>query len=404
MLRIGAIASLVVVLLAIASIHVQQRILRNRAERLIADVQRIRLYESDWHEAQGLMERWGRWGRYEGKCSPDDCVYEIKLEDGVWKWLYSVSPKTAERLLELGFLRVHSFMGGRYAGVQVQFLVQDGHIWRTSAAVAIEVPPRRLFHDPEGDPEDGGYFVMIRTRATQSLARSLSGEWILGSDEELALHPYYKAGKPGGCTNCYLAVVTYSTRTPQPEITRLTSFDLSCITRFTPCKKLEDVLPAARDWHLYDGVTPDYMQAERPEPCKAPVWVRSRDSSVVVVVQALGDSKEGEPDHQSLAAKVRVVEVLKGTSAWTVGMTANAYTANGEARFRPFQRSEPLREGKRYIVFPQPAGDDSVSEMYMFHCGVIEDSPEVRNGVKHGLSQNDELRGPELSFRSFQWN
>ena len=34
---------------------------------------------------------------------------------------------------------------------------------------------------------------------------------------------------------------------------RLTSYDFSCFTRFHPCARIVDLLPAAVEWHLYDS-------------------------------------------------------------------------------------------------------------------------------------------------------
>jgi hypothetical protein len=55
--------------------------LRWRAERLSADMNQIRLYQSTWADAQRLMKRWGAWGRYEGNCTPESCTYEIEMSD-----------------------------------------------------------------------------------------------------------------------------------------------------------------------------------------------------------------------------------------------------------------------------------------------------------------------------------
>jgi hypothetical protein len=91
----------------------------------------------------------------------------------------------------------------------------------------------------------------------------------MGGDEQLADHPYYKAGRPGGCdANCEEAVVTYSTRTPSSEIDRLTSFNFSCLTQFSSCMELDQLLPAAKDWHLYHESDPP--RTGRPlEPSRA---------------------------------------------------------------------------------------------------------------------------------------
>jgi hypothetical protein len=59
------------VLIAFLAVQIQQRMLRCRAERLLADMHQIRLYQSTWADAQRLMNRWGAWGRYNGGCTSE---------------------------------------------------------------------------------------------------------------------------------------------------------------------------------------------------------------------------------------------------------------------------------------------------------------------------------------------
>ena len=69
-LRVVCLTSLSFVLLIIAAVQGQQYLLRWRAERLMADMHRIRLYQSTWADAENLMHRWGAWGHFEGTCTP----------------------------------------------------------------------------------------------------------------------------------------------------------------------------------------------------------------------------------------------------------------------------------------------------------------------------------------------
>ena len=57
-LRVAGLAALAVVLLTFAAVQYQQWMLRWRAERLMADMHQIRLYQSTWADAQRLMHRW----------------------------------------------------------------------------------------------------------------------------------------------------------------------------------------------------------------------------------------------------------------------------------------------------------------------------------------------------------
>ena len=74
----GIVLSLV--LIAFLAVQTQQRILRWHAERLMADMHQIRLYQSTWADAQRLMHRWGAWGHHEGTCTAARCKYEIEMD------------------------------------------------------------------------------------------------------------------------------------------------------------------------------------------------------------------------------------------------------------------------------------------------------------------------------------
>src|ERR1700679_451505 len=66
------------VLIAFLAVQTQQQMLRWHAERLMADMHQIRLYQSTWADAQRLMHRWGAWGHYDGNCTAASCKYEME--------------------------------------------------------------------------------------------------------------------------------------------------------------------------------------------------------------------------------------------------------------------------------------------------------------------------------------
>lgn len=412
-LRMAVVPAIVLVFVLAAAIQFQQRLLRHRAEELFADIHNVRLYESSWSDAQALMQRWGSWGRYEGNCSARDCLYGIQLGDASFRLQYLIGSDSkvrgffdsnaGQRCLRLG-MTAYRLFGGRYAAIRVEFVVQDGYIWRTSTAAVLEVPPTSSSSDGI-DRYD--YLLLIKTRSAQSLNRRFPGnQWVLGTDEQLALHPCYKAGRPGGCSICYEAVVTYSTRTPQPEIVRLTTLDLSCLTRFRSCRTIEDLLPAARDWHLYDRKISTSAQTDqqKPEACGIPVWARARDASSILVVEAISDSKEQKPGYAYLRGQVSVVDSLKGPSPWPPGETLTAFSYAGDTFNPPVRMPEPLKADRRYVVFPEADDSDAKPELYMTQCGVVEDSPDLRQQVERGLAENDALRRDELSSGAFPWD
>jgi hypothetical protein len=387
-LRVVGVTMAAVVLLALAAVQFQQRLLRWRAEHLMADMHQIRLYQSTWADAQRLMERWGAWGHYDGSCTVTDCRYEIDLTDASWRsW-------DKERKSESGWLWRHHaayvlyrWLGGRYAIIHCAFIVQDSTIWRTITWVNIAVPPKLL------DKENYGYVLLVGAKSQQALRRSEGGGSVWGGDDVPAEHPYYKAGRPGGCEGCAAAEITYSTHTPQAEIERLTSFDFSCLTRLISCKMPEDLMPAAREEHLYGDQDPIYHEPPVPtsssSTCKNLLWAVTRDAGTVLVADVLTVKQEKGYNGMYQLASVKIDSYLKG----------GAYGPLGSVRTI---KAEEMVPGKQYIVFPEeftygkrdPYGDDSL--IVPGTCGVQQDTPENRRELEKGFAQNDNLRGPEL--------
>jgi hypothetical protein len=114
-LRVACLAALAVVLMTFAAVQFQQRLLRWRAERLMADMHQIRLYQSTWADAQRLMHRWGAWGHYDGSCTAESCRYEIEIGDPI----YGFNPRSEINWLMRGLYLVRSsgLFGGHIAAL-----------------------------------------------------------------------------------------------------------------------------------------------------------------------------------------------------------------------------------------------------------------------------------------------
>jgi hypothetical protein len=380
------------VVIALLSVQIQQRMLRWHGERLLADMHQIRLYQSTWTDAQRLMHRWGAWGHYDGSCTAASCKYEIEM-DGIDRYNPRI-PRHAwlDWLLAHDRFNLYQWFGGRGSGVRASFTVHDGTIWRESTAMGVSVPRRRI---RTGNYDDFDLSLSIGAISYQRLHRTLENPFVyMGGAEGLANHPYYKVGRPGGCKiNCQIGVVYYSTHTPPAEIERLTSYDFSCFTRFNPCTEFEQLLPAAKEWHLYKE--DELKQSPLPaKPCDIPVWALARDARYVMAVEALSTKivkkHENYGEYHYELAMVRVVSSLKEPAPWLPGTTVSAY---------PYMwpPQELLVPGRRYIVFP--IGNDDRdrlltkdSSLSLERCGVQEDTPETRRDLDNGLAQNDTLR------------
>ena len=397
--RVACLAILSTVLLTFLAVQFQQRLLRHRAEHLMSDMHQIRIYRSTWADAEKLMNRWGAWGQYDGTCTAAECRYQIALTD--------LSYAKFGWLMQHGGFRIYSWFGGRAARLSASFTVRDGTIWRKTADISVTASRKLLSAD-----DDFPLTLIVQTKSRQRLRRTEDDWWIMGDDDQLAEHPYYKAGRPGGCkVNCEMAVVTYSTRTPPPEIDRLTSFNLSCLTQFSSCTELEQLLPAAKDWHLYQE-RDSAMQQTASRPCNDALWAIARDTRYALIVKGLSkrtakvpgfafiESKntfEKGPDFNKEEALVKVLTPLKGPAPWAREAVVPAYPYGGTEYYPATpEAAEHLLPGTRYILFPVGEVLTKQSPIELDRCGVWEDTAANRRELEKGFAQNDDLRRSEL--------
>ncbi len=396
-------AALFLVLIAFLAVQIQQRTLRWRAERLSADMHQIRLYQSTWADAQRLMHRWGAWGRYDGSCTAASCKYEIQMES--IGFANSRTPRHAwlDWLLAHDRLNVYAWFGGRSAAYLASFTVHDGTIWRTSTAIGVSVPTRRMrssYWGHDNDWEDLDRFLSVGAESAQRLRPTLlDGDPFLnvGPADTLAGHPYYKVGGPDGCMlNCEIKTAYYSTHTPPAEIGRLTSYNFSCFTRFNPCTEIGDLLPAAQEWHLHRK--DEGKQSSLPERlCDVPVWALARDARYVLGIEVLSTKTKKNQPYLRKVAKVEVVSSFKEPAPWLPGAVVSADVSSWLKDSSPSSEDQHLILGRRYIVFP--TGNDfrdrrvtKDSPLTFERCGVQEDTPENRRELQEGFAQNDALR------------
>lgn len=391
-----------VFLLILLWVQVQERMLRWRAERLMAEVHKIQLYQTPFADAQRLMDEWNRWGLWDGACTANDCRFTIELSDASWKaWHFRIREPFGTLLRDQGYA-FYQWLGGRYGALSVSITVQDGKVWRTSAVLVVAGRPR----DPSGVDKEVDLVALTKSR--QRLRASEADWWIIGGDDALVSHPYYKAGRPSQCkANCEEAVVVYSTHMPQEDIVRLTSYDFSCLTRWTPCTRVEELLPAAQGWFFYEENQLEAMhpslKTAPPKACDLPLWALARDQFEVVVADVKQAGTETTGTETREVDEATVVETLKGKQNWAAGTVVKVYPFAGEFKRPPFEQAEHLEAGKRYILLPleDPRGNpvawrDDQRSVAAIRCGAWADTPEARRDLNKGFAMNDELRGPEV--------
>ena len=196
-----------------------------------------------------------------------------------------------------------------------------------------------------------------------------------------------------------MANVTFTPDTPDPEMRRLTTFNLNCITRLRPCRYLEDIYPAAEDWHLYDGTLggrpspPNQTHTEHAPlslACRVPLFARGREAGQILSVTALSESQERRPGEVIEKASVRLNGVLKGETGYKPGELI-AVTSRSYGSYSPLAIETPLTPGGQFLLLTVYREDKS-QPLELERCLVLSDTPEIRNQLEAGVAQNDSLR------------
>jgi hypothetical protein len=386
------------VFLRVETYHFQRR-----AERLMTDVQALKLRQSNWLEAERLISRWGKYGNYKGHCDASFCRYSIILNSPAIT-LGRAFP-TAPANLNNHFVyqtaslisTLWEHLGVRLVTVRATFVVQDSVVLRKSAVFIYDVPPT-----PSGS---SGYSLIATSRAINRLA---SDGWPLIGSEQLAKHPFYAVTMPGGCSFCSMVNVTFTPDTPDPEMRRLTTFNLNCITRLRPCRSLEDIYPAAENWHLYDNTLggrpspPNQVHSEDaplPLACGVPLFARGREASQILSVTAMSESQEQQPGEVLEKASVRINGVLKGKAENKLGELI-AVTSRSDSRYSPNEIETPLSPGRQFLIltlYPQ----NKSQPLELHRCLVVSDTPEVRKQLEAGAAQNDSFPDFDPVYSTF---
>jgi hypothetical protein len=404
-------------LVLVVWIYAYQWIFRLRAERLVKDYQSIRLHQTTWADAQVLMRRWGAWGHYDGTCTEANCRYSIVLLDLNPSYAPGQEiPRFYEFLFHPFVMRSIELLGGRFGWIEVGFIVQDGTIWRTKSNLGVHIPHTHFFAKPD-DPGDVDGDLLLQADGRQSLRESIKGvHSILGNKEQIAEHPTYIVGRPGGCESCLEARVTYSPQITRDDIIRFSNYNFECFTSKV-CQILEDILPAARDWHLYGSPwgfaeTRPAIAPGPPVPCRTPVWALGRDATAVVGLDVVSTSQTKRRDWDGREViyekdSVRLDETLKSSAPWPLGTLLSVVPYDGEFRNPPFEAAERLEAKKRFLAimyygFPSqtkplpPEVEREGPGFRLERCGVLDDTPANRAELAKGFALNDHLRVPEF--------
>ncbi len=219
-----------VVTLLVATVQIEQHILRRRAGRLLRDIRSLQIGKATFSEVQGLGHKWGRFTHWEKSCTAQSCGFEILWVDFfasrilASRILWSITPKTYHWLIIAGL---------RPQQVFADLQVEDGVLAKENFHVTVGAP---------GDWDSGQWwdYGLIGSASSPitlqpSVAHQLPPQ-----------HPLYYVTMPSGCEICKSIGFVFDPSLDSATFDRLMQFDFSCLTRWVhPCRTEADIMPNA---------------------------------------------------------------------------------------------------------------------------------------------------------------
>jgi hypothetical protein len=395
--RIAALAVLGLVVCLFVIVRTQQYVLRWRAERLLDDIRQIQMGKSSWADAQKLMYRWGRWGTWVGTCNPDECEYQIALQDSLQSlptffWTdKDIQKHTAGREYRSWQLRLYSILGGRVAQVYAYIRVKGGIVWRKSYTV---YTPRHFFADGFQDLLVGD--AVGTTRFTPRM------DWPM-----LAKHPEYSimaAGpcegcRDGACTICEMIRMHFSPYADPAIVDKFFQLNLSCISSWHECKEPREIAPAA--WSLYarereeQERTTGRWDANSWKRCDMPIERLGRDYRFALLTEVASIKTSPDSGLTRYLVSLREIRSLKNHAVFETGILEDALIGWSDSVLPGEVRVSEIKPGSRLVfLYDKPPDKDHVAPwndvppLSMDFCSYVPDTDANWAALQRGIERD----------------
>lgn len=286
------------------------------------------------------MQRWGRWGHYEGTCDADHCDYVIRFDPVGMVTGPIVISERFFNFFSRSAQMATSVLGARLPNVAGGFRLQNNLVIETWFSLGTNVPG------------GGSLFSGVFGKRRRNLE-----PYDLWPEKDP--HPEFRTVLRTGTIGVFFTQFTAATK--QEDVEWLTAFNFSCITRWVPCRERGDLLPSA--WAKYSAESKRVSAIrERIAYCAYPLEDLVEASDRVALVQV---EKPNSQKRQWSPYPARLVESLKGSGSWHSGDVRNIWSG-----LDPIAPTEIL-------LFTDDS--DPVSPHY---CGVIPATPANLRTVK----------------------
>lgn len=302
-----AFSLLGLMIILVLAIQIQLRVLRYRAEHLLADIQSLELRKTSWQDAQQIFSRWRPWTKYDPSCNDSHCSFGVILGDF---WFQHIS--FFSRLSDLAakhsrlfnhsqaFTHAYVHLGGRPVYIFAQVGMHQGVIWEKDFSTDIHVPS----HEPNSPWDEYSLDAIVETK---SRLVTFGGE----EPKDLILHPKYSIDKAEICESCVLGWAYFTPYADRQVVRRLFQINLSCITSWRSCRSQADIMIGA--WPEYLSDDSRLKDPDSFVPCsRERIEVVGRDAENVAVSEIVSFHHKANSDGVIL----RMIQPLKVSPTW----------------------------------------------------------------------------------------
>lgn len=328
-LKRGALIVLSVVLLCSVVIRVQQHVFRNRAERLLDDIRALQLRTTTFDQARLVFRQWTRWGAHRELTGPWDGGFVTD------KWF----------------------------------------------GISITAPPQ-----PHTDYTS--YQLQAQSYSIPRLPHWRTYYW-----SRRRFHPEYVIGGPNGCTGCLRIEAMFTQYASPADVARLMDINLSCLTRWNPCRTKADIMPAAMSQNEYD----EKRNRENPHFVCDPQVIEtvSRETDNAVIADVVTDRKDVYTARGAEKVfRVRLVERLKRAIFWKRGDQREVGVFPDECYF--MESAGDLlnfRSGDRIILLFGNQRDELRRPIsWVEVCGALPLNESNLTSVRQGIVKDNRLQ------------
>jgi hypothetical protein len=363
-----ALTILVLLLAPFAVVQIQERIFRHRAEQLLADMRSLMTHKASLAEIQAVFRRRNPDGNPQGDpCRDQTCILEDISSRG-FSWIPRYDPNSRKTDWWDIWMSLYRLYGGRNALVIARGSVER---WGTSIMYAVSV--EGASRPAEGTPHLIGEVV---SGARASMRNAWKG---------LTLHADYVIDKvnPGYDLPTEVMYAHFGEHADPADITRMMTFELSCLTSFLPCRDPGDLMPGAAAQFMREQ--PRLAQARKVHVCTPyVVGLMARDAGYAGIVEVTGSKtvhlfREGD----SPIATVREIENFDPVGDWKTGESRDLEILDANTGHVVPSLPPEVHSGNRLIILA-----DTQFGPVTERCGILPLNPANLELVKQGMAGN----------------